>query len=680
MKRIPARCLLNIHKDNIWDYLVGEFKLLFDDGVEITTNYRETGYSSYFWEFHRQYPKLPLLHTHHVNYVLKGRMLSSGTHINLLSLIYWDAVDTYGLETPVERDPMVRLIYEVTNDVYNAMSIMSESFVISTDILDFIGAINHPKIKPILGNLEPTQESISNCYKDVSKILNTSEDLKSNALVRAVRSKMVNENQVLQCIGPVGYPTEVDGEIFKVPILRSYTQGMRSMYNLIAESRSAAKSLYFSEAPLQDSEYFARRLQLLCMLVERIHYSGLKALDMSTGQIVNRQHGDCGSTQYVSTVLRPPSDNFQGDLKFMQGKYYLADDGTLKILKETDTHLLGKPIKFRSVINCRDTDPHAICKVCFGGLADNLNHETNVGHICSATLTQKTTQVVLSAKHYVGSSRSESIVLSKEHLPYFILGENENAYYLNPGLKSSNVRLIISQAEANGLTDILSVDFVEDIVISRISSIDIVGFETMIDGMVSTTPVHITQQGRSAMFSTEFLKYIKEKRWTEDNRFNFVFDISEWDYNQPIFRLPDTEYNYAQHSKLVSKVIESRVSDIMERLKQDSSVNVLFELYNLVNSKLDVNIAILEVVIYASMIACGVNDQYGLARNSPTASLGVSEKTIKNRSLSACYAFEDQKVAILDPTSFYPLDRPDCMFDAFLCPEEVVKMYKGREF
>lgn len=680
MKRIPARYLLNIHKDDIWNHLIGEFKLLFDDGVEITTNYRETGYSSYFWEFHRQYPKLPLLHTHHVQYVLKGRMLSSGTHINLLSLIYWDAVETYGLETPLERDPMVKLIYEITNDVYNAMTLMSEPFVISTDILDFIGAVNHPKIKPILDNLEPTQESIVNCYKDVSTILNTAEDLKSNALVRAVRSKMVNENQVLQCIGPVGYPTEVDGEIFKVPILRSYTQGMRSMYNLIAESRSAAKSLYFSEAPLQDSEYFARRLQLLCMLIERIHYTDLKALDPETGQIVDRHHGDCGNTDYVATVIRPPSDNFQGDLKFMQGKYYLAEDGSLKVLKESDKHLIGKSLKFRSVIRCRDIDPHAICKVCFGGLSDNLNHETNVGHICAATLTQKTTQVVLSAKHYVGSSRSESIVLSKEHLPYFILGENENAYYLNPALKSSNVRIIVSQAEAVGLTDILSVDYVEDVVISRISSIDLVGFETIVEDMSSITPIHITQQGRSAMFSTEFLKYAKEKRWTEDNKFNFVFDISEWDYNLPIFKLPDTEYNYSQHSKMVSKVIESRVSNIMERLKQDSAVNVLFELYNLVNSKLDVNIAILEVVIYASMIADGVNDKYGLARNSPHASLGVAEMSIKNRSLSAVYGYEDQKVAILDPSSYYMLDRPDCVFDAFLCPQEVVREYKGKEF
>lgn len=680
MKRIPARCLLNISKDDIWNHLIGEFKLLFDDGVEITTNYRETGYSSYFWEFHRKYPQLPLLHTHHVHHVLKGRMLSSGTHINLLSLIYWDAVDTYNLQTPMERDPMVKLIYDITNDVYNAMTRITESFVISVDILDFIGAINHREIKPILDNLEPTQESIVNCYKDISVILNRSEDLKDNALVRAVRSKMVNEGQVLQCIGPVGYPTEVDGEIFKVPILRSYTQGMRSMYNLIAESRSAAKSLYFSEAPLQDSEYFSRRLQLLCMLVERIHYTDLNALDMATGQIVKRTNGDCGSTQYVSTVLRPPSDNFQGDLMFMQGKYYLADDGSLKILKETDKRLLGKPLKFRSAINCRDTDPHAICKVCFGGLADNLNHETNVGHICSATITQKTTQATLGAKHHVGSSRSEAIVLSKDHLPYFILGENENAYYLNPALQSTNTRIVISQAEATGLTDILSVDCVEDIVISRISSIDIVGFETTIEGVSNVIPIHVTQHGRSAMLSTEFLNHIKEKRWTEDNRFNFVFDIEDWDYKLPILRLPDTEYSYSKHSKLVSKVIESRVKNIMERLKQDSPVNVLFDLYNLVNSKLDVNIAILEVVIYASMIYNGHDDKYGLARNSPTASLGVAEMSIKNRSLSAIYAYEDQKDAILDPSNYYILDRPDCVFDAFVCPQEVVREYKNKEF
>lgn len=98
--------------------------------------------------------------------------------------------------------------------------------------------------------------------------------------------------------------------------------------------------------------------------------------------------------------------------------------------------------------------------------------------------------------------------------------------------------------------------------------------------------------------------------------------------------------------------------------------------HDLVNSKLNVNVACLAVIIYASMIADGSNDQYGLARNSPTASLGVADKTIWCRSLSPQLAYKKQHEVVIDPRSFYLLDRPDSVFDAFIDPKSVVERYK----
>ena len=89
MKQIKARTLLNYTIDELWNSLIGEFKLEFDDGTVIDTNYKETLYSFYFWTFHINYPNTPLLPTHHVSCVLSGnRCITGKTHVKLLKNIY----------------------------------------------------------------------------------------------------------------------------------------------------------------------------------------------------------------------------------------------------------------------------------------------------------------------------------------------------------------------------------------------------------------------------------------------------------------------------------------------------------------------------------------------------------------------------------------------------------------
>ena len=51
MYRIRARKLLAFEPEQLWDHLIGEFTLIFDDGEELHTNYRETIYSAYYWLF-----------------------------------------------------------------------------------------------------------------------------------------------------------------------------------------------------------------------------------------------------------------------------------------------------------------------------------------------------------------------------------------------------------------------------------------------------------------------------------------------------------------------------------------------------------------------------------------------------------------------------------------------------
>lgn len=676
MKRIRARDLLGYSTADLWNTICQPFIIVFDDGTAIETTDRELLYSSYFWDFHRKYPNTPLLPHHHVSYVLKGKALTSKTHIELIGLIYWDVVETYQLNTPRERDSLTRMVYEVTNTLYVDLSYRAEAYVVSIDILDFLNVTHHPEIKSAMDNLsygnpgmscDFGRSTIDDAYKKILDVLNNAPELENNALARSMRAKMVNANQVLQCVGPRGFLTHVDGMVMPVPVLSSYTSGMRTLYDATAESCSAAKALYFSESPLQDSEYFARRLQLTCMPIERLYI------------------GDCGSKDYMAWYVKPPIESngrqvYAGDLKFMVGKQYFDEaSNQLRTISTNDTHLYKRTILLRNVFGCKHPDPHAVCSVCFGKLSENVTPEANLGHVCAATMTRQTSQSVLSTKHLDASSKSEPIVLNEAGKAFFTVGGSGNTFMLRKETVTDKVQMVVSQEEAPGLTDIHVVINVDDINPARITEVEYVTFMvTNKEGETHPIQVCVSQNGRYAMFTSDFLKYLKVHRWQQDARGNFIFDFSHWDFTKPVMTLPEMEYSFALHSHQIAEIIESRMKEIGERMKPESPAATLSELFDLVNSKLNVNLALLEVILYATMIANGEVDDFGLARNSPTRSLGVADMTLRNRSLSAAYAYEKQLMLITDPRSFFKLGRPDSVFDAFVAPKEVVAAYKGR--
>jgi hypothetical protein len=663
MTKIKARDLLAYDRQQIQTTLPDNLIVIFDDGVEVESTIRKLIYSDFFWDIHRLYPNTPLLFRHHVDSVLKGKPLTSKTHVKLLGVINNDVCDTYQLNTAFEREPLLKLIYQVTNNIHNDVSKLSESHVASIDILDFIEVVDHPGVKEAVDAVTNDDRSIMLCYETVTDILNNDPKLLKNALTVAVRSEMVNINQVLQCVTVRGKVTEVDGSILPTAILSSYTRGLNSLYDVIAESRSAAKSLYFSDSKLKDAEYFARRIQLLSMVVEKIDYV------------------DCGSTHYIDWRITPPEKDDQGntiypgDQVFMLGKYYLADDGvTLKTIDFDDPALYNKVIKIRSVLFCKHPDPHKVCEVCFGKLAKNVSRFANLGHLCAATMTQQTTQSVLSIKHLDYSSSGADVILSEIAKRFFTTNKVKNSYILKKEFKKSNLRIVINREEAVGLVDILNIDIIANISPIRVSSVsgfDILYTEKDVDMVV---PIDVVQGNRRVIITKELLQYLKDNRWETDGKNNFVFDMSNWDYSLPVFLLPEVEYSFSDHSTLIAKVIESSMKDMTERAKPDSPIATLQELFSLVNTKINVNISALEVIVYATMIK-GEND-YGMGRNAEQPMLGVAELVIKNRSLGAAYTYEDIFKTLTSPRSFFKEGRCDSVFDAFLCGQEYLAARK----
>ncbi len=557
-KRFHIADLLAKQTSELWEYLpqFNKFKIVFSDGSEVISTWKEAVYSSYAWDFFRRFPKTPVLPKHHVKTIIGKKRLNSNTHLKLLAAVIWDVNDYY---PEIDMNQIARETYEKVNEMYNDLMMRLGEYVMSVDILDFIEVSEHPEILAANNNVEPTSGSINHVYSTIIRCLNEDPRLKHNQLSAVARSGIIKVAQLNQCIGPRGFLTDIDSTQFKQPVLRGYLDGIRLFHDSLIESRSASKSLIFSKKPLQDAEYFSRKLQLMDMIVQRLH------------------KGDCGSQEYIHWHVRGATDKrdeeepdelndieddgeianignpkitFSGDLERIVGKYYLDDTNTLRAIKNTDTHLIGKTIKMRSVLKCQHPDAYGICSTCFGDFSRSIPEHSNIGHMCCASMTQKSSQLVLSTKHYDASSDVEPLYISPGDRKYLDGADDKISYKLQKSLKG-NIKLVIRAKQAECLVDILNVKNVDDLNLTRITQLTDIGLRITSDTTYEEVVIDVGLERRSASMSYAMLKYIKENRWVVDELGNIVIDLDKWNRDDIMMSLPLRQYNMGDHSRLI---------------------------------------------------------------------------------------------------------------------------------
>lgn len=658
MQRISARHLAGFQPAELWEILRGRFVLVFEDG-EIETNSKETLYSSYGWEFHRRYPQTPMLKKHHVQEFLMKERLNSNTHLNLLGSIMNTTQDTYMGNPNVKAEELWELTYRVTNEMYNDLSYRLEAYVVSMDMTNFIEVMQHPRALEARANMKESPESIEATYGVLTDMLMNGKDLPTNPISLAVRAKTASLNQVMQCVGPIGYNTDTDSKLFRFPIMRGYAQGLRSIYDSGIESRKAAMALQFAKSPLQDVEYFSRRMQLMDQTVQNLHME------------------DCGTTEYLHWYVRGPIwENgikvFNGDLGFIEGKYYLDDaTGQLAAVKKDDKHLIGKTLKMRSVIHCAHRDPYGFCATCFGEMSLSIPEGTNMGQICCTSMAQKTTQGVLSTKHLLGSSKVEPILIRPEEAPFLKAAPDGNSYLLADALKGKNVTLVIGRDSAPAITDIMEVKRIEDLNIANISAMRDIGIKIKKGDTETLYPVRVGMSARPANMTYPLLQYVRTMGWRPNEKNNYEIDMREWDWSKPILTLPLMHFSMSDHSKDMAEMLESSVKEMEKRDSGVSPDAFLAEFYGLVNKRLSVNLAVLEVIVYATMIVSAEDDNYQLPKPWTSKGLGVMELTMDNRSLAAAMAYEGHYDNFIEPASFVRTNRMDHLMDGILCPGQL---------
>lgn len=552
--KIHIRTLLKYTTEQLWNGLRGNFTLVFDDNSEVHTNHKECLYCSYIWDYYREYPDSIITSRSHIRSIIKDGLLGADTHNDLTSDIFFTVYDNYHHRVPDKvklLDRLARRDYEITNNVYNDLSYKLEAYVTTLDLMDFIEVSDNPEIVNAEDTTPHTQEGIDQLYRVIKKVLMTDPKLNNNQLAKAVRSKLVKMDQTLQCVGPRGFLTDIDSYIYREPIMQGYFKGIRTLVDSMKESRSAAKALAFSVDPLKKAEYFSRRQQLICQNVKNLY------------------RGDCGSKHYLVWQVRG-EERIEGivtrgsDLNTIFGKYYLDEEtGLVKVIKKTDTHLIGKTIKIRdAVAGCNHPAHDGICEVCFGEASITVPEDSNLGHMACVSMNSIITQLVLSTKHFDGSSVVEGIRLEPADKKYLAAQVNGNDYYLSNDLKNKKITLKIDARDARGLADVSLVDDVNKLTVSRVSEIETL--HLIVDngrGITDEIPITVSVNKRLANITHALLRHCKKNGWeiTEDNK--YLIDMTGWNWAQPILSLPLRHFSmtdFQVFSKCVYFLIKNR--------------------------------------------------------------------------------------------------------------------------
>lgn len=641
---LNARDIFNQPRQAVWNIPDGLHEVMYEDGIVNTETKKDLVLNRYAWEIMQTFPNTPLLSVWSVNAIIGDGNFDSNTIPKLLEAIFRNVCLFNNIHFYKDKEPLLRISYQASNWIFNEVVHRISSNVTTIDAVDFINLVNSKEITQIHKDLEPSIRSVENTYVGIRNYIKASPV--SNRLAAAYKSKAVNDNQANQCIGPRGFVTDLDRTVFRQPIMNGYIRGMGNLFEMLAESRTAAKSLNAQESHVRISEYASRRVQLLTMTV------------------AETEPGDCGSTEYMDMLMTPKR------LRNMKGVYYLTPEtNELRYLDGYEEELSDKIIKIRTPFGCRHPVETKVCSVCLGKISENLKENSNLGYTMTSFLMEKLTQSILSTKHLIRSVRKTVIQLEGMAVKYFNI-KNGDEYYLNKSLDLTNIEIILPGNRMNRLTDILSLQHT-NVSLTRAGELDSVGMRDVSKKTPFTESINISYRDRESVITKEFLDFIKKTSFETDARGNFIIPLAGYDKREPMFVTPLKEDNVL--------VFVNKIADVIEKTKslKGKPVNPydkFIELFDMVLERFECNLTIVGVIIYAVTARNALEGDYRLGRNSPFTTCVDATTLFRNRSISQLLVYERQTPELIKkPLGLFTGNkRTDHPFDVLFIPNEML--------
>jgi len=644
MKVVPVRRLLDYQPCDYTNRLKSTIIVKYDDGVELRHTKNELVVNRYLFVIMELFPHLPINHTYSVTEHYVAEQYVANTINGAFGAMLTDIVDSFGdgnwcrsVLTPVYANMLGAL-----EQIYNNIVCNGLEYISSLRITDFLEIQFKDTLMQSIAEVKRkrTLESVEHTHDVLDSVIRNSPDLINNPIAKGYVAGTIASNQVKQLLASRGFVTEIDGGIFRYPIANGFVLGLENMYDLAVESRSGAKALYLSSRTIALAEYFAREMQLVTM------------------SITNLIDGDCGNKDTIEWCVT------KKDLKNLIGKQYTYN-GVTSHVKKSDTHLIGETIQLRNAGRCKLDNYSHVCTACFGKLSSNVHLHTGLGHWALTVLTAIISQLILSTKHVTKSADSDSIVLNTIAKEYFII-KNKDTYAFRANSiskKRYSYRIHVSQEQAQGIPGIASSADIFKLNLDRVSDItNMVISKTDQAGKTEYVPLVMNQGSRNGRFSYEFLNHVKKVGYELDGYDRISISLDGWSTGTPFISLPQVEFSYMDLANAIKNEFKYMRTD------PGTPEAFLHKIYNIVNSKLSINIALLEVIVMAFVCKDPDNGDHRPGRCCDTAKPAKIGNILTARSLGGAYAWERCAKTMVSPDVYYGNNAVDHPLDALLDP------------
>lgn len=638
-----ARDIAGMTYDQLFTIPSEWHKVVFADG-EVICKDRVTKMSALLWKPFRHYPDVPILKDHH----LQEDRVTAKSLVKLLNKIIWHIKRTN--PTPVDPEHLAKLAIEAKNDCYNQATIKLPAYHATLSMFEINEVWQNPLVRAANTDIEPTTHGIESVsYKKLKDAFMDPKNFIGNSIIEGLKSGTQKIEQLYQAFGPRGFPTDINSDIFPEPVLQGYIEGIWGLYENMVESRSGTKALLYNKELLRVTEYFNRKSQLIAQYVRNLH------------------RGDCGADYVTFPVMK-------GYLKAMNGKFYLNEEtNQMDVLTGNETHLIGKRIKMRSVIGCMHRDPQGVCSTCYGLLADNIPHGTNIGQVAAVSMGDKITSSVLSTKHTDATSAVEQYKLGGIEAQYLRDGSQSETLYLRKDLAGKGFKLMISRNEAANLADVLMIENLHGYPPTSASEMTRCGLVRDVNGVDVGDVLTVSLYNRKASLSLDMLKHIKQVRWELDNRDNIVIDLDGFDFSLPFLTLPYKHVNMYEVMKRIQSFLHSGSDTEGSKLSSDkvgftsktylknysSVIEGVVALASLVNEKINLPFTHCEVLAYAMTVKSIQQKDFNLPKPGINGQFEKYNKLMQSRDLAGTMAFEKQHEPFANPASFLYTQRND---------------------
>ena len=644
MKVVPVRRLLAFQPQDFIYRLKSTITVKYDDGTEVRHTPNELVVNRYVLSVLEEFPTLPIKHTYSVTeHYVAGHYVAS-TINQAFSCMLEDIVDTFeghnwnrGVLTSVYAKML-----NILEAVYNNVVCDNLEHISSLRITDFLDIQLQPELMDAIQQVKVKRDlaSVEHTYDVLDTVIRTTPELAGNPVAKGYIAGTIASNQVKQLLASRGFVTEIDGGIFKYPIANGFVLGLENMYDMAVESRSGAKALYLSSRTIALAEYFAREMQLVTMA------------------ITNLVDGDCGNTDTLEWCVT------EKDLKNLIGKHYIygVESGYLTM---QHTHLIGKVVQIRNLSRCKLDNYSHVCTACFGKLSSNVHLHTGLGHWALTVLTAIISQLILSTKHVTKSAGSDSVVLDNAAKEYFII-KNKDTYVFRANSitkKRYKYAIHINQEQGCGVPGIATSADIYKLNLDRVSDItNLVLSKTDQDGKAEYTPMIINQGSRNGRFSYEFLGHIRKTGYELDAYDRITISLEDWGTGVPFITLPQVEFSYMDLANAIKNEFKYMRAD------PGTPEAFLHKIYNIVNSKLSINLALLEVIVLAFVCKDPDNGDFRPGRCCPNAKPAKIGSILTTRSVGGAYAWERCAKTLISPSVYYGNNAVDHPLDALLDP------------